>query len=277
MANASGSRISSPASTGGAGNIFERHVAAYWLAQLLVRSIPPIFLESSVVEVSFQTERLGWNTDDFLIVCEQAGEQRKLAGQVKRRFTMSSSDEECVKAVTDFWLDYKNGAIFNPAYDCFILVTLRGTNVLLEHFVGILDCARACSTSTEFEGRLQTPGLLRQTAITYYQELLTIIGKVEGRPMGPPDLWAFLRVLHLLSLDLNTSTSQTEANIVSLLAHTVSDGDGMAAATSSWAALLKLADKAYPIPKRCAGNTCLKTFAIVMAQSEVANEKFSPH
>lgn len=35
-------RISSPSSTGGAGTFFEQHVGAYWLAQLLVRGIPPI-------------------------------------------------------------------------------------------------------------------------------------------------------------------------------------------------------------------------------------------
>lgn len=50
--------ISSPASTGGAGTSFEQHVGAYWLAQLLVRGIPPILIDT-VSEVTFQTERLG--------------------------------------------------------------------------------------------------------------------------------------------------------------------------------------------------------------------------
>ena len=38
-------RVSSPTSTGGAGTFFEQHVDAYWLAQLLVRGIPPILHE----------------------------------------------------------------------------------------------------------------------------------------------------------------------------------------------------------------------------------------
>ena len=49
---------------------FEQHVAAYWLAQLLVRCIPQILHDSAVVEVHLQTEHLGWHTDDFLIVGE---------------------------------------------------------------------------------------------------------------------------------------------------------------------------------------------------------------
>ena len=81
-----GQYTSNPASTGEAGPFFEQHVAAYWLAQLLVRGIPPILTETNVSEVHFQTEHLGWHTDDFLIVCECPGEAsvRKLAGQVKR-------------------------------------------------------------------------------------------------------------------------------------------------------------------------------------------------
>ena len=51
-------RVSSPAATGGAGTTFEQHVGAYWLAQLLVRGIPPVLTDTVVAEVSFQTERL---------------------------------------------------------------------------------------------------------------------------------------------------------------------------------------------------------------------------
>src|SRR5438309_9423465 len=53
---------SSPASTGGAGTAFEQHVDAYWLAQLLVRGIPPILHDCAVVEVHLQTAHLGWQT-----------------------------------------------------------------------------------------------------------------------------------------------------------------------------------------------------------------------
>ena len=66
-------RVSSPAASGGAGMFFEQNVAAYWLAQLLVRCVPPILIDTVVAEVHFQTEHLGWHTDDFLVVCERPG------------------------------------------------------------------------------------------------------------------------------------------------------------------------------------------------------------
>src|SRR5262245_32141074 len=82
-------RVSSPASTGGAGTTFEQHVGAYWLAQLLVGAIPPILIDTTVSAVSFQTEHLGWHTDDFLVICERPdGPNLSLVGQVKRSFTV---------------------------------------------------------------------------------------------------------------------------------------------------------------------------------------------
>ena len=36
-----------------------------------------------------------------------SGKRRKLAGQVKRTFTVSATDDECKKAVQDFWKDFQ--------------------------------------------------------------------------------------------------------------------------------------------------------------------------
>ena len=83
-------RISSPEATGGAGSSFEQKVGAYWLVQLLVGCIPPIFVDCIVQRVAFQTEHLGWSTDDLLITCaDGAGQPKRLAAQVKRTFTVS--------------------------------------------------------------------------------------------------------------------------------------------------------------------------------------------
>ena len=109
-------RTSSPASTGGAGTFFEQHVGTYWLTQLLVKGIPPILIDCVVTKVHFQTERLGRHTDDFLIDCEAANSGvRRLVGQVKRGFRVSASDDECRKAVQDFWNDFKTGTPFTPS------------------------------------------------------------------------------------------------------------------------------------------------------------------
>src|SRR5690606_22713644 len=156
-----------------------------------------------------------------------------LAGQVKRSFTVSAIDDECKKAFQDFWSDFKDARHFNPATDRLALVTLRGTNTLLEYFAGLLDAARAAPDAAEFERRLATKGFLNAQSIKYAKVIRTIIGAVEGRSIAIDELWPFLRVLHVLSLDLNTATQQTEASMKTLLAHTAGGGDAVAAATES--------------------------------------------
>ena len=235
-------RVSSPASTGGAGHAFEQHVGAYWLAQLLVGAIPPIAIDTTVVEVSFQTERLGWYTDDFLVACTSEGGSRNLLGQVKRSFTVRASDQACVQAITDFWKDF-NASHFSKDHR-FALVTLRGTETLLKHFVGLLDCARAARDGVEFEQRLATEGFISKTAVRYCGVLREIIGNVEGQPVTAADIWPFLRALHVLSLDLHTSTRQTEAHIRSMLALTATDGDPVSSADASWHELVAEASTA---------------------------------
>lgn len=247
MDNPGRKRVSSPISTGGEGVFFEQHVAAYWLAQLLVRSIPPILTDTGVTEVHFQTEHLGFNTDDFLVVCARAGAANaRLVGQVKRSFTISAADDECKKAIGDFWKDFKKADPFNPQHDRFVLVTLRGTNTLLDKLVGLLDCVRGAADGEEFQRRLSLEGFISKKSVHQCNELCHIVSALEGTPVIAKDLWPFLRLLHVLSLDLHTSTRQTEAHIKTLLAFKSTDPDPVASATSAWDALLAFASEAGP-------------------------------
>ena len=240
---------SSPAATGGAGTFFEQHVNAYWLALLLVRAIPPIFIDSIITEVLFQTEHLGWKTDDFLIVTEDDKALcHRMVGQVKRTFTVSAADDECRKAILDFWNDF-SGTQFSRDRDCFLLVTLRGTNTLLEHFVGLLDCARAAPDSIEFHRRLNVAGFISKKSNSYLGELAKII-ETAGSGPSADDLWQFLKSLNVLSLDLNTSTSQTEALVRTILAHTAEGGSATATAGSTWNALLAECSRGAPQSRR---------------------------
>lgn len=266
-------RVPSPISTGGEGVFFEQHVAAYWLAQLLIRSIPPILIDTGVTEVHFQTEHLGFNTDDFLVVCARAGAANaRLVGQVKRSFTISAADDECKKAIGDFWKDFKKADPFDPQHDRFVLVTLRGTNTLLENFVGLLDCARGAADREEFQRRLSLGGFISKKSVHQCNELCHIVGALEGTPVTAKDLWPFLRVLHVLSLDLHTSTSQTEAHIKTLLALKSTDPDPVAGATAAWDALLALASEAGPAARSL--NRADLPAALVQAYGEVgANEQ----
>jgi hypothetical protein len=65
------------------------------------------------------------------------------------------------------------------------------------------------------------------------------------------EFWQFLKVIHVLSFDLNTSTAQTEVWVKTLLAYTTVDQDKVGAATASWRELLELVGSAMPTAGSC--------------------------
>ncbi len=241
------SPVPSPAATGGAGTFFEQHVDAYWLGLLLVRAIPPILIDCTLEHVHLQTRHLGWQTDDFLVMGKnESGQQQKLAGQVKRTFTVSARDAECKKTIKAFWKDFKNTQQFSSDSDRFVLVTLRGTNNLLVHFSGLLDCARASQDGTDFEYRMALPNFINRKSVQYCNDIRKIVSEIEDRNVSITDIWSFLRVMHVLSLDLNSATGQAEATIKSLLAHATSEPDAVGVADATWNALLRVVSEGMP-------------------------------
>ena len=233
--------VSSPASTGGAGNVFEQAVGAYLLSQLLVGATPPVLIDCTVVEVAFQTEYRGWKTDDFLVAGQtSSGATRRLAGQVKRSFTVSSIDAEFKNSIIDFWNDLHNPAIFSPEHDRFAFVVQLGTNTLIRHFGSLLDCARASSDAQDFEKRLAIPGLLNSTAIRYCDEVVAIVKEAGNAEVTRSEVFPLLKVLHILSLDLATSTRQAEALMKSLLAFTATTQQKDDSASRTWNELIVL-------------------------------------
>lgn len=242
--------VSSPASTGGEGTFFEQHVNTYWLALLLVEAVPPIFLRTTISEVSFQTEHLGWATDDVLIAAQTgSGELRRLAGQVKKFPALAASNEDFNDAITDAWADFNNTALFARDRDALVLITQMGTTALLKHFVSLLDTARGSPSAEDFQRRLTITGFVHDKVRAYAEEVRKVVEKATETTVPLVDLWSFLRVLYVLSFDLNTPTSQTEANVKTLLAHASAEPDRAGAADATWNALLKEVSSAMPDAK----------------------------
>ena len=235
----------SPAATGAAGPFFEQHVGAAFLSLLLLRAKPPCLPDCQLAEVHLQTKHKGWHTDDLLIVGKRSdGQSVQMAAQVKRTFVVGHKDEDFRKTIADAWHDFQGRTVFNSATDILAVIVLRGSELLLNHFVTLLEQARFSRDGPDFQHRLTA--LLNQTTQRYYNAVQTAVDEAAGSPQAPADLFNFLRHLYLLSFDLNSATAQTEAWLKTLLAHTANGPDKVAAAAATWNELLALVGAGEP-------------------------------
>ena len=126
------------------------------------------------------------------------------------------------------------------------MLRCEALNNLLVHFSGLLDCARASQDGTDFEYRMDLPNFINRKSVQYCNDIRKIVSEIEDRNVSITDIWSFLRVMHVLSLDLNSATGQAEATIKSLLAHATSEPDAVGVADATWNALLRVVSEGMP-------------------------------
>ena len=238
--------VSSPLSTGGAGTVFEQHVGAMFLALLLTHGIPAIFRDCQVEEVSFQTRRCGWETDDLLVACSSRSGPRRLAIQIRLSFTVGKSGE-CKETIQRFWNDF-NADRFNPDRDALVLATLHRTGNL-GGLASLLACARSSPNPADFKDRLETSGFVSDTARRCHREIRSIVDNADSGSVSGERLWHFLRTMYVLFLDFTTDAAQQEATVTQWLVQSSGDPDAVDAARATWRELVAIAADAAPHAK----------------------------
>src|SRR6185503_100146 len=94
------------------------------------------------------------------------------------------------------------------------------------------------------ERRLSTPGLLSSTAIRYCDEIVTIVKEAGNPDATRAQVYPLLKATHIISLDLATSTRQSEALMKSLLAFAAKTIKKTETAAHTWSELVILAAEA---------------------------------
>ena len=229
--------VPSPRSTGGAGTTYEQHVGAMFLALLLTRGIPPVFLDCQVKKVSFQTRHLGWKTDDLLVVCSRGDKVRKLALQVKITLRITKN-RECAEMFQRFWDDFRTPGRFDPDRDALVIATPRSVHSL-DGLGKLLDCARSSADTDDFNDRLKlVPNPVRRC----HQTVQSIVRNADPSDgTGEGSLWRFLRAIRIMFLDFAAGTSRQEAAAMQCLAHSSRSADTVGAARNAWRELVMIA------------------------------------
>ena len=240
--------VPSARSTGGAGTTFEQHVGAMFLALLLTRGIPAIFLNHQVKKVSFQTKPLGWKTDDLLVACSKGDEICKFALQIKLTFHVTNNNE-CTKTFQSFWNDFCAPDRFNPDKDALVIATSRSV-YSLDGLGKLLECARSSADTNDFNDRLK---LVSKPVQKCHQTIQSIIKNTNSTDsINKEKFWRFLRTIHILFLDFTTDTSQQEASVIQWLAQSSKSTDAVNTARNTWHELVMIAaDAAFSAKTFC--------------------------
>ncbi|UEC42914.1 MAG: AAA family ATPase [Methanothrix sp.] len=231
-----------PASTGGAGTFFEQHVNAAFLALLLVRGIPPCLEDCQIKEVHFQTAHLGWNTDDLLVVGKRRDEsERHLAAQIKRKFHISSKNEDCRETIASAWRDFQSEGHFDKSNDLIVIISLQSSERLLANFGNLLDCARVSLDAADFLQRTEVPKFLSKITRDYRDEIRKIVEVTNEGHVDDDNFWEFLKSLRILPFD-----RQTEYWMKIILAEAARGPNELGIAEATWNELLSLVGSTAP-------------------------------
>lgn len=232
-------------STGGIGEEYQQNVGAACLALLLTGGMSFLLPDAELVQVSFQTERLGWETDDLLLIgSTRTGQERRLALQVKRALFWRPSDVECRETVVRAWRDFQTPSRFNAEYDRIGIIIGQTNQKLSKGLRSAIELARATVDAQSFMDRTVTQGHVSEDARDALATLRTITDSINGSTVEDELIWRFLRILDFVILDFDTPSSSAKVLVKSLLAGTSSFPNGDA--SDSWDTLYRIAGEASP-------------------------------
>lgn len=214
-------QLSNPFSTGGGGVLFECAVQAGFVVKLITGGFAPCLKRSwPIVELRFQGKRLGYHTDDLVVIAEDKpdGRRARLLAQIKHTITISARDPVFNSVVAAAWTDFNNPKAFNPEFDAIALITgpLSAADIL--HVRSLLHSARTSITAKSFFADMK---LAKFTSATKREKLAAFKEAVKAAKRGVTpnqhELWRFLRAFHLVGYDLDQDTGGHEAIFKSLL------------------------------------------------------------
>lgn len=234
---------SSPLATGGAGPNFEQRVGAFLLALLLTRSGPPFAPRAQIRRIRQQADDLKWRTDDYFIEAQRPdGSPLRVLVQVKRAFAIVANDAACAEVFGDAWRD-SSGGQFDPATDCFLLITGALGKAPKEALRLLLDCATASTDGADFVRRVGLRGYLNETARRYAKVIRAALDGTKQSAVTDDEFLGLLRVFQFAELDLEAPGGAIETLTKGLLGSRDANLDE---AENDWNELVVLAGSSGP-------------------------------
>lgn len=200
-------QIASPYSTGGGGPNYEAYVTAYYLASVLIGSVPRGQEAGITREVRLQRLYEGEDLDDLIIISDLTTGEAKLALQMKRDLAFGEKDSTFDEVIGACWNTFKSSE-FNLGRDRFGIVIGLYSKTIDEYYQSVLTWARNSANSTDFLTRIFKPKLTNQTQRSFVELIREKLNICQGSDISDDDLWNFLRSMVILHFDFQKEGSR---------------------------------------------------------------------
>ena len=220
--------MTSPASSGPAGALFESQVGAYYLLSLLSSSEPRGLPGTSIVRIELQRADEGRYLDDIIIHAQSPqGATAVLEIQVKRSISFAPSDPVFKAVVDQIARAMQRPDFWNSRYELAV-ATAKTSQKIDGAYQEVLAWARQLGNAETFHARLQRSGSasdgMRAFVSTFRNHL-----NASGAAADDETVWNLLRRFQILVFDFTAPGSASEELAKERAAHTLHADDAVRA------------------------------------------------
>jgi hypothetical protein len=202
-------QLTNPFSAGSGGAHFEAHVQASFVVLMLTGGFAPCLQTWPIKKIKLQGKKDGFDTDDLIVFVEndETKESCKLLGQVKHKITFTEKNPVLAEVIQAAWNDFSNPVLFNRDKDVIALITGPLSATDFHNVQWLLNQARHTSSADDFYKNVEKANFSPPKS----NEKLNVIRHHLKRSnnnleVSKDELYAFLKIFHLLGYDLGKET-----------------------------------------------------------------------
>lgn len=228
-------------STGGGGYTFEDKVAAWFVAQMLARSLPLGERCGAVAEIHFQTRESGWLLDDLLLILAGGDVRCRCALSVKSntQFTRNGFPEDFVQDIWEQWRGVA-GSDFNPLQDRLGLVLPRVSDIVWVAFEELQN--QAAETTPERIVKRLEPGSRLASALQrkIFDSIRSPKNQLPSEPPSQAEAAKLLARLNVFAVNFVAQASNDLSEAINLCS-TLTESRTLLEGKRLWKLLIELA------------------------------------
>jgi hypothetical protein len=232
-------KVSSPASSGPAGSLFEGQVGAHYLLSMLTGAEPRGLPGTMIQRIEFQRAAEDRPLDDVIVHAHDVhGVPVVLEIQVKRSITFASADPVFRAVVGQIVEASRRPDFWTTRYELAI-ATAQTSRQIAGAYQDVLTWARQLGDAATFTARIDRPGSANDNMRTFVRTFKSHLHDV-GSPDDDETVWRLLRRLQILVFDFTAQGSASEALAKERAVRALQVDDAMRAGTL-WSTLVELA------------------------------------